>query len=71
MGIGDGTPGSTAMFLRSSGPRHDLDAGAISGAAEFGASGPSGPIPPTRKCVLAGTKYGHLFRSLDGGIQLA
>jgi photosystem II stability/assembly factor-like uncharacterized protein len=68
MGIGDGTPGSTAMFLRSA------DRGTTWTPAPF-------PVQPNSviwtigtnaadpKVVLAGTKYGHLFRSLDGGIS--
>lgn len=68
MGIGDGTPGTTSMFLRSK---------------DCGSSWVSSPLPvQPNSCfwaigtnaadpaiVLAGTKYGDLFRSADGGIS--
>jgi len=68
MGIGDGTPGTTSMFLRSK---------------DRGRSWVSSPLPvQPNSCfwaigtnaanpaiVLAGTKYGDLFRSADGGIS--
>jgi len=68
MGIGDGTPGTTSMFLRS---------------ADRGTSWVNSPLPvQPNSClwaigtnpadpnlVLAGTKYGNLFRSLDGGLS--
>lgn len=68
LGIGDGTPGSTSMFLRST---------------DRGRSWVSSPLPvQPNSCiwsigtnaadpniVLAGTKYGDLFRSLDGGMS--
>ena len=68
MGIGDGTPGSTALFLRSA------DRGASWTPAPFPVQPNSviwtiGTNPADPKVVLAGTKYGHLFRSLDGGIS--
>lgn len=68
MGIGDGTPGSTAMFLRST------DRGTTWTQAPFPVQPNSvlwaiGTNPADPKVVLAGTKYGHLFRSLDGGIS--
>ena len=68
MGIGDGTPGTTSMFLRST------DRGASWVPAPF-------PVQPNSclwaigtnaadpNLVLAGTKYGDLFRSLDGGLS--
>lgn len=66
MGIGDGTPGATAMFLRSS------DCGASWLPMPFPQQPNSviwaiGTNPADPNLVLAGTKYGHLFRSLDGG----
>lgn len=66
MGIGDGTPGATAMFLRSS------DCGASWLPMPFPQQANSviwtiGTNPADPNLVLAGTKYGHLFRSLDGG----
>jgi len=66
MGIGDGTPGSTSLFLRSK------DRGMTWTNAPF-------PVQPNStiwaigtnaadpNLLLAGTKYGHLFRSVDGG----
>jgi photosystem II stability/assembly factor-like uncharacterized protein len=68
MGIGDGTPGSTSLFLRSQ------DRGATWVNAPF-------PVQPNStiwaigtnnsdpNLLLAGTKYGHLFRSVDGGFS--
>ncbi len=68
LGIGDGTPGTTAMFLRS------VDGGDSWIHAPF-------PVQPNStiwaigthaadpNLVLAGTKYGDLFRSVDGGIS--
>lgn len=68
MGIGDGTPGTTSMFLRSS------DRGASWVIAPF-------PVQPNSclwalganaadpNLLLAGTKYGNLFRSIDGGFS--
>ncbi|MGH8210052.1 MAG: WD40/YVTN/BNR-like repeat-containing protein, partial [Steroidobacteraceae bacterium] len=68
MGIGDGTPGTTSLFLRST------DRGATWLNAPF-------PVQPNSclwaigthaadpNLLLAGTKYGHLFRSLDGGFS--
>jgi len=66
MGIGDGTPGATALFLRSS------DCGASWLPMPFPQQPNSviwtiGTNPADPNLVLAGTKYGHLFRSLDGG----
>ncbi|HLZ97362.1 MAG TPA: hypothetical protein VKP66_05395 [Steroidobacteraceae bacterium] len=66
MGIGDGTPGTTSLFLWSS---------------DRGASWVNGPFPvqpnstlwaigtnaADPNVLLAGTKYGHLFKSADGG----
>lgn len=68
MGIGDGTPGSTAMFLRS------IDRGATWVPSPFPVQPNSviwtiGTNPADPNVVLAGTKYGHLFRSLDGGLS--
>jgi photosystem II stability/assembly factor-like uncharacterized protein len=68
MGIGDGTPGTTSLFLRSN------DRGASWVNAPF-------PVQPNSclwalganaadpNLLLAGTKYGNLFRSIDGGIS--
>lgn len=68
MGIGDGTPGTTSLFLRSE------DRGASWTNAPF-------PVQPNSclwaigtnradpNLLLAGTKYGHLFRSFDGGFS--
>jgi photosystem II stability/assembly factor-like uncharacterized protein len=68
IGIGDGTPGTTSLFLRSN------DRGASWITAPF-------PVQPNSclwalgtnaadpNLVLAGTKYGNLFRSVDGGLS--
>lgn len=68
MGIGDGTPGTTSLFLRSK------DRGTTWVNAPF-------PVQPNStiwaigtnsvdpNLLLAGTKYGHLFRSADGGFS--
>ncbi len=68
MGIGDGTPGTTSLFLRST------DRGQSWVNAPF-------PVQPNStlwaigtntadpNIILAGTKYGHLFRSIDGGFS--
>ncbi|QUD90288.1 WD40/YVTN/BNR-like repeat-containing protein [Phenylobacterium montanum] len=68
LGIGDGTPGSTALFLRS------RDGGETWENAPF-------PVQPNSclwaigvnqadpNLVLAGTKFGDLYRSLDGGLS--
>jgi photosystem II stability/assembly factor-like uncharacterized protein len=66
MGIGDGTPGSTSMFLRSN------DRGNTWVNAPFPVQPNStiwaiGTNPSDPNLLLAGTKYGHLFRSNDGG----
>ena len=66
MGIGDGTPGSTSLFLRSA------DCGATWTNAPFPVQPNStiwaiGTHPSDPNLLLAGTKYGHLFRSADGG----
>ncbi|MDE2348627.1 MAG: glycosyl hydrolase [Gammaproteobacteria bacterium] len=68
MGIGDGTPGTTAMFLRST------DRGTSWVHSPFPVQPNSviwtiGTNAANPNVVLAGTKYGHLFRSLDGGIS--
>ena len=68
LGIGDGTPGTMAMFLRS---------------GDGGESWYNAPLPvQPNSClwaigtnvadpnlVLAGTKFGDLFRSSDGGVS--
>jgi len=68
LGIGDGTPGTTGVFLRST------DRGTSWTIAPF-------PVQPNScvwavashaenpQLVLAGTKYGHLFRSENGGMS--
>jgi photosystem II stability/assembly factor-like uncharacterized protein len=68
MGIGDGTPGTTSLLLRS------VDRGQSWVAAPF-------PVQPNSclwalgthdadpSLILAGTKYGDLYRSLDGGFS--
>jgi photosystem II stability/assembly factor-like uncharacterized protein len=66
MGIGDGTPGSTSMFLRSN------DRGTTWVHAPFPVQPNStiwaiGANPADPNLLLAGTKYGDLFRSNDGG----
>src|SRR5690348_10296787 len=68
MGIGDGTPGTTALFLRSQ------DCGATWVNAPFPVQPNStiwaiGTNPSDPNLLLAGTKYGHLFRSTDGGFS--
>ena len=66
MGIGDGTPGSTSLFLRSN------DRGATWVNAPFPVQPNStiwaiGTNASNPNLLLAGTKYGNLFRSNDGG----
>jgi photosystem II stability/assembly factor-like uncharacterized protein len=66
LGIGDGTPGTTTRIFRSDDLAHTwaestLDTAANSTVWAFGVH-PSDP-----ELVFAGTKYGHLFRSTDGG----
>jgi photosystem II stability/assembly factor-like uncharacterized protein len=68
MGIGDGTPGTTSLLLRSA------DRGQSWVPAPF-------PIQPNSclwalgahaadpNLILAGTKYGDLYRSVDGGFS--
>lgn len=68
MAIGDGTPGTTSLLFRSN------DRGASWLNAPF-------PVQPNSclwaigtnaadpNLVLAGTKYGNLFRSVDGGLS--
>ncbi len=68
LGISDGTPGTTSLFFYS------RDRGASWTNAPF-------PVQPNScvwaigtnnaddKVILAGTKYGDLFRSFDGGIS--
>ena len=68
MGIADGTPGSTSMFLRST------DRGTSWVPSSFPLQPNSclwtiGTNPADPNLILAGTKYGHLFRSLDGGLS--
>jgi photosystem II stability/assembly factor-like uncharacterized protein len=66
LGIGDGTPGTETRIFRSddlaqSWQQSSIDVAANSTVWAFGvhASDPD--------LVFAGTKYGHLFRSTDGG----
>jgi photosystem II stability/assembly factor-like uncharacterized protein len=66
IGIGDGTPGSTSLFFRST------DGGETWLNAPFPVQPNSclwaiGVNPANPDLVLAGTKYGDLFRSIDGG----
>ena len=66
MGIGDGTPGSTSLFLRSQ------DRGTSWVNSPFPVQPNStiwaiGTNPSDPNVLLAGTKYGDLFRSNDGG----
>ena len=66
MGIGDGTPGSTSLFLRSA------DCGTTWTNVPFPVQPNStlwaiGTNPSDPNLLLAGTKYGDLFRSADGG----
>jgi photosystem II stability/assembly factor-like uncharacterized protein len=70
LGIGDGTPGTQTRVFRSDDlaetwAESTLDVPANSTVWAFGthASDPD--------LVLAGTKYGHLFRSTDGGRSFA
>jgi photosystem II stability/assembly factor-like uncharacterized protein len=66
LGIGDGTPGTTTRIFRSDDlaktwDEATLDVPATSTVWAFGTH-PSDP-----NLVFAGTKYGNLFRSTDGG----
>jgi photosystem II stability/assembly factor-like uncharacterized protein len=70
LGIGDGTPGTKTRVFRSDDlagtwTESTLDVPANSTVWAF-ATHPSDP-----DLVLAGTKYGHLFRSTDGGRSFA
>jgi len=66
LGIGDGTPGTRTRIFRSddlarSWQEATLDVPANSTVWAFGTH------PADPDLVFAGTKYGHLFRSRDGG----
>lgn len=66
LGIGDGTPGTTTRIFRSdnlAATWHEatLDVPANSTVWAFGTHSTDPDL------VFAGTKYGHLFRSTDGG----
>jgi photosystem II stability/assembly factor-like uncharacterized protein len=66
LAIGDGTPGTRTRIYRSA------DAGATWESALLHTAPNStvwafGAHPSDRKLVFAGTKYGHLLRSMDGG----
>ena len=68
MGIGDGTPGTTSMFLRS------CDRGSSWVNAPLPVQPNStiwaiGTNPADPNVVFAGTKYGDLFSSKDAGIS--
>jgi photosystem II stability/assembly factor-like uncharacterized protein len=66
MGIGDGTPGSTSMFLRSNdrGTTWVNSPFPVQPNSTIWAIGANSSDP---NLLLAGTKYGDLFRSNDGG----
>ena len=68
LGIGDGTPGTTAMFLRScdGGESWDKAPLPVQPNSCFWAFGVN---PADPDLVLAGSKFGDLFRSTDGGIS--
>lgn len=66
MAIGDGTPGTTSLIFKSK------DRGTTWQNAPFPVQPNStvwaiGTNPSNPDLLLAGTKYGHLFRSSDGG----
>ena len=66
LGIGDGTPGTKTRIFRSDDlartwTEATLDVPANSTVWAFGTH------PADPRLVFAGTKYGHLFRSTDGG----
>lgn len=68
LGIGDGTPGTTSLLMRSN------DRGTSWTNAPFPVQPNSclwaiGTNPADPNLVLAGTKYGNLFRSIDGGLS--
>jgi photosystem II stability/assembly factor-like uncharacterized protein len=70
LGIGDGTPGTTTRILRSDDlartwVESTLDTPANSTVWAFGTHAADPDL------VFAGTKYGHLFRSTDGGRSFA
>ncbi len=70
LGIGDGTPGTQTRLLRSDDlaqtwQESSLDVAANSTVWAFGVH------PADPDLVFAGTKYGHLFRSTDGGRSFA
>lgn len=70
MGISDGTPGTTSVLLRSS------DAGKTWAKVQLPSNPNSciwafGANKADPNVILAGTKYGHLFRSNDGGMTWA
>lgn len=66
LGIGDGTPGTTGMFLRSRGGGESWINAPLPAQPNscFWAIGVNAADPDL---VLVGTKFGHLFRSTDGG----
>ena len=66
LGIGDGTPGTTTRIFRSDDLAHTWDESTLDVAANstVWAFGTHSADPDL---VFAGTKYGHLFRSTDGG----
>jgi len=66
LGIGDGTPGSTALFLRSSDRGETWESAPLPVAPNscFWAFGTNDADP---NFILAGTKFGHLYRSEDAG----
>jgi photosystem II stability/assembly factor-like uncharacterized protein len=70
LGIGDGTPGTTTRIFRSD----DLAASWSESALDVPANSTVwafGTHPHDPDLVFAGTKYGHLYRSTDGGRSFA
>ncbi len=66
LGIGDGTPGTTTRIFRSDDLARTWSEATLDVAASSTVWG-FGTHPSDPDLVLAGTKYGNLFRSTDGG----
>lgn len=68
MAVGDGTPGSRTRIYRSADRGYEWTQMSLASVpnSTFWALGVNAASPGL---VFAGTKYGHLFRSVDGGLN--
>ncbi|MGH3171759.1 MAG: WD40/YVTN/BNR-like repeat-containing protein, partial [Trebonia sp.] len=66
LGIGDGTPGTKTRIFRSDDLARTWTEAALDSPANSTVWA-LGMHPADPSLVFAGTKYGHLFRSVDGG----